>query len=35
MYLRFDKNTYFKAVNNIKFGNSCIGSFQTRKLTIY
>ena len=35
MYLRFVKNTYFQAVKNIKFGNSCIGFFQTRKLTIY
>ena len=27
--------THFQAVKNIKFGNSCIGFFQTRKLTIY
>ena len=32
MYLRFVKNTYFQTV---KFGNSCIGFFQTRKITIY
>ena len=35
MYLKFVKNTYFYAVKNIKFGNSCIGFFQIRKLTIY
>ena len=29
------KKPYFSAVENIKFGNSCIGFFQTRKLTIY
>ena len=34
IYLRFIKNTYFKVVKNIKFGNSCIGFFQTRKLSI-
>ena len=34
MYLRFVKNTYFLAVKK-KFGNSCHGFFQTRKLTIY
>ena len=33
MYLRFVKNN-FQAVKN-KFGNSCHGFFQTRKLTIY
>ena len=32
--LRFIKNTYFYVVKSIKFGNSCIGFFQTRKLTI-
>ena len=35
MYLKFVKNTYFYAVKNIKFGNSCIGFFQIRKLTVY
>ena len=35
IYLRFVKNTFFQAVKNIKFGNSCNGFFQTRKLTIY
>ena len=35
MHLRFVKNTYFQAVKNIKFGNSRIGLFQTRKLSIY
>ena len=34
MYLRFVKNTYFWTVKT-KFGNSCIGFFKTRKLTIY
>ena len=29
------QNTYFSAVKNIKFGNSCIGFFQRRKFTIY
>ena len=34
IYLSFVKNTYFQAVENIKFGNSCIGFFQTRILYI-
>ena len=30
-----EKNTSFQGVKSIKFGNSCIGFFQTRKSTIY
>ena len=32
---KFVKNTYFYTVKNIKFGHSCIGFFETTKLTIY
>ena len=34
MYLRFVKSTYFRQLKT-KYGNSCIGFFQTRKRTIY
>ena len=34
MYLRLSKTLIFRQLKT-KFGNSCIGCFQTRKLNIY